>query len=105
MFNDSENGQTQYCEECLKKQKRIDELENKLKDLHKKQYDLRSEYMHLANITKLADEIHENLNIQYNKDDLTIHSLLREIYDKSNELIKDVMREIDNIAEVRGVKC
>lgn len=30
MFNDSENGQTQYCEECLKKQEKIDKLELEL---------------------------------------------------------------------------
>ena len=33
MFNDSNNGQTQYCEECLKKQERIDELELILKNI------------------------------------------------------------------------
>ena len=33
MFNDTGNGQTQYCEECLKKQKIIEELEKENKEL------------------------------------------------------------------------
>lgn len=36
MFNDSDNGQTQYCEECQKKQNRIDELEKENKELKDK---------------------------------------------------------------------
>ena len=103
MFNDSDNGQTQYCKECQKWSEKCSKLEEKLKDLHKKQYDLRSELIHLAGITKLADEIHDNLNIQYGKDDLTIHILLYEIHSKLNELLKDTMFEIDDIKKVRGV--
>lgn len=40
MFNDSDNGQTQYCEECLKKQKRIDELEKENHELKQQIGDL-----------------------------------------------------------------
>ena len=32
MSNGSDNGQTQYCEECLKKQERIKELEKELQE-------------------------------------------------------------------------
>lgn len=40
MFNDSDNGQTQYCEGCLEKQKRIDELEKENKELKQQIGDL-----------------------------------------------------------------
>lgn len=40
MFNDSDSGQTQYCEECLKKQERIDELEKENQDLKQQIGDL-----------------------------------------------------------------
>lgn len=63
MFNDSDNGQTQYCKECLKKQERIDELENILKDIKNRCQEVQQEYANILeeNRSKYGKERDEEI--------------------------------------------
>lgn len=94
MFNDSNNGQTQYCEECLEKQKRIDELEKENKELKDKIAEAVLQIAFCGSKYGFGSNDFE----KYNKD--------WEEFNKSLNLTKEEWKDIDDkVKNVGKKKC